>query len=95
MDSTQRPATKHLVIRIDDTTVYADGAFRLDAEKEDSLARRLAELEMDPTITGYPQERDPVRIYLDFGGPADSETVTLIGSDLSHQYIVENAEYRT
>jgi len=95
MDASRRPDTERLVIEIDGTRVYSDGAFRLDAAIEDQLSRRLRELEMNPTVVGYPQEVDPVRIRLDFDRSASSAGVMLYGSDLSHQYIVENAEYRT
>lgn len=91
----RRPQTADLTIAIDGKPVYAAGAFRLDAEIEERLAARLLELQIDPTVEGYPQESDSVRIEIDFGNEAAAEPVTVIGSDLSHQYIVENAEYRT
>jgi N-acetylglutamate synthase/N-acetylornithine aminotransferase len=48
---------------------------------------------MDPQISGYPQDTPTVPIVLSFGA-IDHETV-VYGSDLSYEYIKENADYRT
>jgi glutamate N-acetyltransferase/amino-acid N-acetyltransferase len=88
-----RVATDRLRIAIGERTVYAEGAFRLDGALESALSAYLKDASFDETATGYPLYRDPVTIEVDFAcGEADA---TVIGSDLSHQYIVENADYRT
>lgn len=73
--------------------VFADGVFHLDRDKEVALSAYLQEAAMNPRITGYPQHGECVEIHADFG--LGSGAATVIGSDLSHEYIQENADYRT
>jgi glutamate N-acetyltransferase/amino-acid N-acetyltransferase len=82
--------------------VYRDRAFHLDGDVEASLAASLADAAMDPVSRGFPQDRGFVPVVLDFsyppeasGGVGSPETVTVYGSDLSYEYIRENADYRT
>lgn len=83
-----------LQIAVFDRPVYRDGAFRLDGEVEAALADRLAAAAMDPTTRGFPQDRGTVPIHLSFRG-GEGDAVTVYGSDLSYEYIRENADYRT
>ncbi len=91
----RRPRESDLTIAIDSIPVFSDGGFRLSEAIERTLTARLVELEFDATVSGYPQIREPVRIEIDFAGDTVATPITVIGSDLSHQYIVENAEYRS
>ncbi|HKK49506.1 MAG TPA: hypothetical protein VJ932_10445, partial [Alkalispirochaeta sp.] len=76
--------------------VFEAGAFRLDGEVERELADYLHRVAMDPTLRGYPQDVPAVPIVVDFSGVADSPEETVVcGSDLSYEYIRENADYRT
>jgi glutamate N-acetyltransferase / amino-acid N-acetyltransferase len=73
--------------------VFANGAFELDREKEMRLADYLKTAALNPRVTGYPQHSRTVEISLAFGnGPGRA---TVWGSDLSDQYVHENADYRT
>ena len=83
--------------------LFSDGAFRLDPEKERRLIEHLKAAELyesripadgvyTPPIDFPPHERC-VEIDVDLGaGPASA---TIFGSDRSHEYISENADYRS
>lgn len=82
-----------LTVTIAGRQVYRDGSFRLDGEVERELSEFLQGAAMDPALTGYPQDTPNVPIVLNFGS-AGEETV-VYGSDLSYDYVRENADYRT
>jgi glutamate N-acetyltransferase/amino-acid N-acetyltransferase len=82
-----------LTVTIAGRDVYREGSFRLDGTVERELAEFLQRAAMDPEISGYPQETPTVPIVLSFGA-FDNETV-VYGSDLSYEYVRENADYRT
>ncbi len=81
-----------------------DGAFRLDPAKEQALVAHLKSAELyasvppadgltfTPTIDFPPHER-AVEIDIDLGCGAAADTV--LGADRSHEYISENADYRS
>ncbi len=96
-DDDRRVDIRHLRISIADTEVFSDGAFRLDEGVERNLAARLRACAMGPATRGYPQHRESVSIVIDFSAPGapDSGEVVAIGSDLSYEYVKENADYRT
>jgi glutamate N-acetyltransferase/amino-acid N-acetyltransferase len=73
--------------------VFSEGSFRLDREKELFLSRYLKDCAQDPALKGYPQHEREVLIELDLGGKGDA--VEVLGSDLTYQYIKENADYRS
>ena len=84
---------RNVGIRVGGETVFADGAFRIDREKEVRLSDYLKSSAMNPRVTGYPQHQRCVEIAVDCGmGSADAR---VWGSDLSDQYVHENADYRT
>jgi glutamate N-acetyltransferase/amino-acid N-acetyltransferase len=102
--------TGQLEIRIGDQTVFHRGVFDLSREKEALLAGYLAENSQNPRITGYPQNEAMVRIDIDLGKAgsrpgktnekkndktSDMKTVRIYASDLGHEYVRENADYRT
>jgi len=75
------------------TEIFRGGAFRLDARKEQRLAEYLAGCAQDPKLKGYPQHDRSVDITVDLGaGTCEAE---VLGSDLSSEYVRENAEYRS
>ncbi len=82
-----------LTVSIAGREVYRDGAFRLDGTVEEELAELLQRGAMDPQRAGYPQDVPNVTIQLSFGS-SGAETV-VYGSDLSYDYVRENADYRT
>jgi glutamate N-acetyltransferase/amino-acid N-acetyltransferase len=75
------------------TEVFAGGSFRLDPDKEAELSRYLRECAQDPALKGYPQHQREVLIEVDLGGVGDE--LEVLGSDLTDQYIRENADYRS
>lgn len=83
--------------------IFAGGAFRLNPEKETALVAHLrhAELyESQPTADGvftppvdYPPHERCVEIEVDLdSGEAEA---TVVGGDLTHEYVSENADYRS
>ncbi|WP_455383300.1 bifunctional glutamate N-acetyltransferase/amino-acid acetyltransferase ArgJ [Salinispira pacifica] len=84
---------ERLFIRLGQWEVFSGGVFHLDRDKETRLSSYLQEAAMNPRIKGYPQHDRCVDIHADFGlGKAEA---VVLGSDLSHEYIQENADYRT
>jgi glutamate N-acetyltransferase/amino-acid N-acetyltransferase len=89
--------------RIGGQEIFADGAFRLDYTKEAALVAHLRAAELyqsrpaaDGTFTppvDFPPHERCVEIEIDLGaGPA---AATVLGGDLTHEYVSENADYRS
>jgi glutamate N-acetyltransferase/amino-acid N-acetyltransferase len=83
--------------------IFANGAFLLDPRKELALVAHLKAAELyasRPTSDGvftppvdYPPHERCVEIVVDLGnGP---EAATILGADLTHEYVSENADYRS
>lgn len=84
---------ERLRIKLFGREVYRDGAFRLDGELERALSQSFHDAAMVPTLRGCPQHEKVVDITLDFGFPGGGARV--LGSDLSYEYVRENADYRS
>ncbi|MFP4113559.1 MAG: bifunctional glutamate N-acetyltransferase/amino-acid acetyltransferase ArgJ [Spirochaetota bacterium] len=82
-----------VMIRLGDEVVFRNGAFRIDREKELRLSDYLKATALNARLTGYPQHQRCVEIAIDCG--AGTAQATVWGSDLSDQYVHENADYRT
>jgi glutamate N-acetyltransferase/amino-acid N-acetyltransferase len=82
-----------LAVSLGGVEVFRSGSFRLDRDKEASLSRYLRDCAQDPAVKGYPQHDREVLIELDLGGKGGA--VEVLGSDLSEQYVRENADYRS
>lgn len=83
--------------------IFAEGAFRLNYEKEAALVAHLVSAELyksQPTTDGgfvppvdYPPHERCVEIEVELGtGQAEA---TVFGGDLTHEYVSENADYRS
>ncbi len=83
--------------------IFAHGAFQLDPAKEEALVAHLKKTELyasAPPRNGvftppvdFPAHERCVEIEIDLGaGPAGA---TVLGADLTHEYISENADYRS
>jgi glutamate N-acetyltransferase/amino-acid N-acetyltransferase len=89
--------------RIGGTEIFARGTFQLDREKERALAQHLTEAELyssRPPRNGvftppvdYPTHERCVEIEVDLG--LGSASATVLGGDLTHEYVSENADYRS
>lgn len=89
--------------RIGGMEIFGDGVFKLDREKEIALAAHLksAELyESAPDASGhfavpvdFPRHERCVEIEVDLG--VGDSSATVLGADLTHEYVSENADYRS
>jgi glutamate N-acetyltransferase / amino-acid N-acetyltransferase len=83
--------------------IFAHGVFQLDPDKELALAKHLKEAELyasAPPKNGvfvppvdYPTHERCVDIEVDLGLGAANATV--LGGDFTHEYVSENADYRS
>ena len=87
--------TRKLSIRMGGETVFHNGAFDLNSEKESILTEHLKEQSQNPRITGYPQHDRCVHIQIDFGEDVSLPFQEIFASDLGHEYVHENADYRS
>jgi glutamate N-acetyltransferase/amino-acid N-acetyltransferase len=89
--------------RIGGIEIFARGAFQLDQGKEQALAQHLKDAELyssRPPKDGvffppvdFPTHERCVEIEVDLGLGAAGATV--LGGDLTHEYVSENADYRS
>lgn len=80
-------------IEIGREVVYRNGSFELDTEKENRLFAYLQNCAFNPELKGYPESDKNVKIMISLGIGTSSAKV--LGSDLSYEYVRENADYRT
>ena len=83
-------------LNIGGINVYKQGSFRLDGTKEAALTKYLNERRIDHTLD-YPPHDRVVEIEVDFDSSTKSRNVeaVVLGADLSHGYVTENADYRS
>jgi glutamate N-acetyltransferase/amino-acid N-acetyltransferase len=82
-----------VAVRMGGVEVLAGGVFRLDAAKEKRLSAYLRDAAFDPTVRGFPAHDRCVDIEVSLGdGPG---AAVVLGSDLSAEYVRENADYRS
>ena len=92
--SAPAPPLAAAVVRLGGITVFGGGAFTLDGAKEAALASYLRERRIDHTLD-YPPHDRAVEIEIDFGAADGAAPVVVLGTDLSHGYVTENADYRS
>jgi glutamate N-acetyltransferase/amino-acid N-acetyltransferase len=86
--------TKELSVRMGGIEIFSHEAFRLDATSEKRLCEYLASARLEGTKEkGYPAHDLFIDIEIRIGNPRNK--VVVYGSDLSYEYIKENADYRT
>jgi glutamate N-acetyltransferase/amino-acid N-acetyltransferase len=79
--------------------VFSEGAFRLGAEAEALLTKHMQAAEQVQTISGeakypnYPPHDKAVEIAIDLG--VGSCSACVLGSDLTHEYVTINGDYRS
>jgi glutamate N-acetyltransferase/amino-acid N-acetyltransferase len=91
-------------LRLGGETIFEKGAMRLDPETERRLHRHMKEAELYASVPppdgltfrppiDYPPHERSVEIEIDLGlGSAAAE---VLGADRSHEYVTENADYRS
>jgi glutamate N-acetyltransferase / amino-acid N-acetyltransferase len=80
-------------LQIAGVSVYESGAFRLTPEVEAQLSKAFADASQPEKKQGFPPHEDNVVLSLELGTGSGSATVW--GSDLSYEYVRENADYRS
>ncbi|GAB4364429.1 MAG: bifunctional glutamate N-acetyltransferase/amino-acid acetyltransferase ArgJ [Spirochaetales bacterium] len=80
-------------IHIGGEKIFSGGRFLLDQEKEERLVVYLKDAAMDPSNRAFPPHDRMVDILVDTG--AGMAEATVLGSDLSYEYVRENADYRS
>jgi glutamate N-acetyltransferase/amino-acid N-acetyltransferase len=91
------------VMRVGGEIVLEGGAMRLEPDKEQRLVAHLRSAELyasAPPVNGvfkapvdFPRHERRVEVEIDLGmGPA---AAAALGADLSHEYVSENADYRS
>jgi len=74
-------------------TILEKGAFTLSEEKEARLSHYLKDCALETPCPGYPAHGKRVQLHMDLGLGKGKGTV--LGSDLSYEYVRENADYRS
>jgi glutamate N-acetyltransferase/amino-acid N-acetyltransferase len=92
-----------LRLRLGGIEIFAGGAFRLDPDKERALSDHLRGAELyasapprDGVFTPpirYPPHERCVEVGIDLG--QGEASATILGGDLTHEYVSENADYRS
>jgi glutamate N-acetyltransferase / amino-acid N-acetyltransferase len=82
-----------VAVRMGGVEIFAAGRFALDAGKEKTLSAYLRDCGWTPGLKGYPAHDRSVSIEVDLGG--GTAAVEILGSDLSAEYVRENADYRS
>jgi len=80
-------------VRMGGEEIFSGGCFRLDAKKEERLSAYLRARSLDTRRVPWPQHDRTVDIEVSLDGT--SPAVEVLGSDLSYDYVKENADYRS
>ena len=91
-------------VRMGGETLLVDGVFRLDPTREQALVAHLKAAELYASApppdglncvppAAFPRHERAVEIEVDLG--LGQASATVLGADRSHEYITENADYRS
>lgn len=95
---------ERIVMKVGGEVVLEGGAMRLDPAKEDRLVQHMRAAELyataappdgltfKPPIDYPPHER---RVEIDIDLAMGGEACAVLGADLTHEYVTENADYRS
>lgn len=83
----------NLTLSMGGDILYDKGVFILNEDLELKLNSYLKERMLSEKAIGYPEHRNNVEIVVDLHN--GSEEVVVYGSDLSYEYVRENADYRS
>lgn len=81
-----------VTVKMGGELIYDQGAFVLDEAKEERLFRYLKQAQLSSPSPGYPEHHQVVAVEVSLKGRGHA---VVYGSDLSYEYIKENAEYRS
>jgi len=91
--------TKGLIVTMGDIVIFKDDAFQLDPKKEKILSDLMFDSQLYPAALPEHDRNYPIHfknidisIALGAGGPG---SCTVIGSDLTKEYVEVNADYRS
>lgn len=84
---------KPMIIKMGETEIFSHGAFMLSPVKEEQLFQYLKQAQLNPGEKGYPLHENSVEIEVILG--QGEKCYTVIGSDLTYEYVRENADYRS
>jgi len=84
---------KTLRLKISGVTVYEHGAFHLTPDTEKKLSQAYRSVAQPEKKEGFPRHEENVVLSLELGLGAG--TCVVWGSDLSYEYVRENADYRS
>jgi glutamate N-acetyltransferase/amino-acid N-acetyltransferase len=94
---------RNLRIRMSGLPIFEAGSFHLDAKLEAALSAHLKQAELYASAApvdgvfrppiDYPPHERCVEVEIDLG--VGNASATVIGADLSHEYVSENADYRS
>ena len=75
--------------------IFSNGKFVLEGDEvEKALSQHMAEAEYGDS-TDFPPHQKFVEIGVDFGDGTGSGSATVLGSDLTKEYVAVNADYRS
>ena len=90
-------------LRMGGIEIFANGVFQLNPDKETALAAHLRSAELYASAApkdgvfappiDYPPHERCVEIEVDLG--SGEHQATILGGDLTHEYVSENADYRS
>ncbi len=80
-------------VQIGDKVVFDNGVFVLDNDKEVYLSDYMKSVAFDNKKSGFPQNFECVEILVSL--PFADGQAEVVGSDLTHGYVSENADYRS
>lgn len=74
-------------------TIFSNGIFQLNEEKEQLLSAYLKDCALETPCPGFPAHRKRVELKIELG--QGNASTRVLGSDLSYEYVRENADYRS
>ena len=85
----------HMTLTLGGRTIFKDGKFVLEGQEvEEALSHHMADAQFDEHAE-YPAHQKFVEIGIDFGTDHGAGSAVVFGSDLTGEYVVVNADYRS
>lgn len=85
----------HMTLTLGGRTIFKDGKFVLEGQEvEEALSHHMSDAQFDEHAE-YPAHQKFVEIGIDFGSGDGTGSAVVFGSDLTGEYVVVNADYRS